>query len=298
MKIDNEEKVTKLKIIPIKAFHKVHIGDPYYYETNKGLNLTIDKKLNSVKTGALMISEIQTKSNYSDDYYKQIIVDIALSPFEFNSPNTDKICETYLKGYNFKDTVKKNIKLACDTARYEIALDDNFDEISTGADGYYGNALIMKQYFGFDLELFFDGDLFTFEDIEKEFKYLCEEEISQKAKEFANRLEDKMCKEFNVEKENLKPKDKYEALKEFNDRTIYALGTLPSTDGNFKSAIDRATKEQIQTTLNILNTYPEGNKSRISALNSKLKKIEKEETKIIKEPSGKVKTDKQIERFQ
>jgi hypothetical protein len=79
--------------------------------------------------------------------------------------------EVYLTDRCYKNSVKKSHELACDTARFEICVDGRFDEVHTGADGYYGYANELKQYYGFQISLTFDSSLFTVKDIEEKARY-------------------------------------------------------------------------------------------------------------------------------
>ena len=40
-----------------------------------------------------------------------------------------------------------------------------YDLFHTGADGFYGDLIVNKQYFGMILMLDFDADLFTYEEV-------------------------------------------------------------------------------------------------------------------------------------
>lgn len=66
---------------------------------------------------------------------------------------------------------------------------------------------------------------------------------------------------------------KTEALKPYVGTTIYSLATLPASDGNFTSVINRATVDDLETALLIMTTYPENNAGRIKACARQLKKL-------------------------
>lgn len=62
------------------------------------------------------------------------------------------------------------------------------------------------------------------------------------------------------------------------NENIQWLTTIPATDGNFKSHLEKATTEEIKEALSTMTGKGEkGNASRISALSRELRKREKEE---------------------
>lgn len=71
----------------------------------------------------------------------------------------------------------------------------------------------------------------------------------------------------------MKEQTKYgEAMSHYVGTDIHAIGTLPATDGNFTSALNRATDEDVKKAYILMRTCPEGNKSRIAALDKEIKK--------------------------
>ena len=56
---------------------------------------------------------------------------------------------------------------------------------------------------------------------------------------------------------------------------VHSLSSLPATDLNFTSCLKRATKEQIEKAIEIMEQKETGNKSRITACKRELKKRSK-----------------------
>lgn len=54
--------------------------------------------------------------------------------------------------------------------------------------------------------------------------------------------------------------------------TAHCLSSLPATDGNFKSALSRATDEEISKALDVMATTGGQHKGRITACNRELRK--------------------------
>lgn len=63
-----------------------------------------------------------------------------------------------------------------------------------------------------------------------------------------------------------------EEMKKYIGTNVHAMGTLPATDGNFVSAVGRATDDEIKSVYRLMTTHPEGNKSRITAIEKEIKK--------------------------
>lgn len=53
---------------------------------------------------------------------------------------------------------------------------------------------------------------------------------------------------------------------------VHSLCTLPATDGNFKSALQRANLEQIETAIRRVKQSVDGNKTRLSACRAEVKR--------------------------
>lgn len=109
--------------------------------------------------------------------------------------------QEFLLGFLNQTKVKRD--LGCDTASFEIEVDGKYDEIHTGADGYYGIAYKFKQYYGSYIELSFDGDLFSYEDVkdimlslfeEDKSMFYSEEDIESLKSEVTEDLKNNGCK--------------------------------------------------------------------------------------------------------
>jgi hypothetical protein len=117
-----------------------------------------------LQSWAAKIKESVIPTEYGE--FNQIDVEVLLA-------HNDDQLEAYKNGQWFgENTMKKCYTLGCDTASYEIEVDGRYEKVHTGGDGYYGELRHMKQYYGLMLFLSFDGDLFSFEEIQKMIDYL------------------------------------------------------------------------------------------------------------------------------
>ena len=82
-----------------------------------------------------------------------------------------------LKAYEndkyYPSHVKIKKELGCDGACFDIYVgNDKYEHFDTGADGYYGRAVIHKSTFGGIIELIFDEEMFEKESLKQSLMYL------------------------------------------------------------------------------------------------------------------------------
>lgn len=159
------ETIIKEKIIPVWGTTKLCVGDPYYLisiknGTDKGCmkDLVFDGSISAAKNGKIRIALRHYSEN--DIEFDMITVTIVQGSVE-------RMLDVYLEGKYFKDTLKEQKELGCDTACFEITTKFGFDNFDTGADGYYGTLCKYKQHYGMMLDLSFDADLYSFDEIEE-----------------------------------------------------------------------------------------------------------------------------------
>lgn len=161
------ETIIKEKIIPVWGTTKLCVGDPYYLiniknGTDKGRmkDLVFDGSISAAKYGKMQIALRHYYYFDSDIEFDMITVTIVQGSVE-------RMLDVYLEGKYFKDTLKEQKELGCDTACFEITTKFGFDNFHTGADGYYGTLCKYKQHYGMMLDLSFYADLFSFDEIEE-----------------------------------------------------------------------------------------------------------------------------------
>ena len=228
MKLREEfnSEIINFKVIPIKPFKNIMVGDPdYFEELNEEVirpgsldkkhkkilqELTLDTKTSCCKRGVVAIAEIE-ENLYEDKpepRYNSIYMEVALS----SSSDLEKAIQdfkVYTSDKIYANGVKKSHDLACDCAKFEICVDGRFDEICIGSDGSYGYAHEMKQYYGFNMGFVFDTDLFTMEDVEKLANYWFEvDEKTLNNEEIMFRLTNELRE--NIESDIIK--DEYKTL--------------------------------------------------------------------------------------
>lgn len=158
-------KVLKEKFFPIMGTTKLRIGDPMYFEQlkenpekNKGCKkLIYDGNISAAPLGLMKVT--QNEVTEDDLTWEDIVVEV------YTGSNIEQLKVYANEQYFGSDTLKKKIDLACDSASFEIETKYGYQHFHTGADGYYGNLLVFKQYYGMNLFLAFDADLFEFDDI-------------------------------------------------------------------------------------------------------------------------------------
>lgn len=104
--------------------------------------------------------------------FPSIITRIYVTPIA----HREQILKVYRNDKYYSDTLKKDKELGCDTASFIMFNGNDSIEFDTGADGYYGRALIFKDEFGANIELSFDKDMFTLDDVISKVMYILPEE--------------------------------------------------------------------------------------------------------------------------
>lgn len=177
----------------IKAPTAILIADPFYIER---MEETKDRKeKNNYKKliysrnnipkdwiGEIIVKELEDDECPDFTYIKAVIAFSKSTLLRVNK-EIKPLIDIIKKGTYFKDTdtlkfKTKGFELGCDTARFDVSTNHNFYEFHTGADGFYGYAhenfrmntnLPNKKWEleGIYIELVFDSDLFTVEDIQE-----------------------------------------------------------------------------------------------------------------------------------
>lgn len=150
------------------------VGDPMYLEDIENGRVRgceresiFDGKLKPCRVSRLKITAVDyDQVEVEEKQAKEYKVDIA-------GASDEGFVNCYLSDITYPQLEKITRGLGCDTASFFIEVNnDRSDTVHTGADGYYGTIIKYKEPYGFHLILFFDADLFTFRDIEREMAYL------------------------------------------------------------------------------------------------------------------------------
>ena len=161
------KKIVKQKKYEINPFKEISIGDPSYFEDLEKdfennthlLSLTCSLKLKKYKSGYVQITQYDCHDEEYNMDYSVITVNFALA-------DDEALLQVYAQDKWFgKKTLDTSYELGCDTASYEIIVDGRYDEVKTGADGYYGDVKLLKGEYGLIGNLDFDADLFTFDEV-------------------------------------------------------------------------------------------------------------------------------------
>ena len=158
-----EPKVTVTEEIKhnVKGTTSLHVFDAGFEQS--GTTLEFHGNISSAPCGRLVIRKEHIVDN--DDAYN-LKYDIFHAII--TQAHDDEKLDVYDKGRYFNDTIKKEYPdLNCETAGFEIFTKFNSDHFDTGADGMYGSLVQYKQYYGMRLDLYFDDDFYTMDEVEK-----------------------------------------------------------------------------------------------------------------------------------
>ena len=206
------DKVLEKRSYVIENVNHLCIGDPDYLDAianktaSSGMkSLVFNKAIKNIVRTEMDISEVKYTSDFDGKPfdYTSIKVDIYCSGINLDFENSN-YAQAYAKAYLsgspklpddakefLSERIKKNIEtmrgrryyptngspkqypLGCDSAQFDITVNKkNWLNIHTGADGYYGSVLDYHKNAGIKIELYFDGGLYTIDDIEKNMDYL------------------------------------------------------------------------------------------------------------------------------
>lgn len=164
------EKLLREIEFPVKGTTKLRIGDPMYFEMIEAgkdvknlKRLIFDGNISAASLGFVQIRQWKIEEGILS--WEEITVDVYQG-------SRDDIINVYRSEKFWPSQVKKEIELGCDSASFEVETKFGDDNFSTGADGCYGEIKVMKQYYGMILRLYFDRDLFSFDEIVARIKTL------------------------------------------------------------------------------------------------------------------------------
>ena len=172
----------KREFFYVKPSKRLIIGDPMYLEaiadkadTGCEKKLVFDKKrLPKDMTCKIVIEEKEEK--YEDFSLKTIYVNIMAVKNTHNIENIIQMFYTFENNKWYPGLISKKGDLGCDTACFSIETDNGYLDFRTGADGYYGSYFIHKNTDAYCITLALDTDMFDFDEIVNDFKYLFKEE--------------------------------------------------------------------------------------------------------------------------
>jgi hypothetical protein len=174
-----QEKVVKEKIFSVKPFSYVRIGDPMYFEQmqegdkNKALReltCTFEKIPKTNREAKVRIREIV--SDFKDEGKPYCFTQYEMLFYTARkTPLASKIIEAELDGKYYPDLIKRESELGCDTARFEMTINENWDEIHTGADGFFGMLHHYKNNEAYVFSIMLDEDMTSWEEVEQYVQY-------------------------------------------------------------------------------------------------------------------------------
>lgn len=154
----------------IKPFTKVIIGDPMYLEsiengTTRGCEKDMVAIYNKIpfsnRNAYVTIRRIKDSFKSRDKEIFYYTTDIIVGS---EKKTIQSFYKVHLKDAWCPNYVKKHITLGCDTASFCICTDKNYNEISTGADGFFGDFYHYKNNNAYIFHLSLDEDMVSFND--------------------------------------------------------------------------------------------------------------------------------------
>lgn len=166
----------------INAPKKLIIGDPMYLEaiengTDRGCEKKITfirKRMPSNLDWICIVNEFEDSFEFDGKTipYTSIVVKLIGITESATEERKEQFLKAFKNGMYHPKLVKTNGKLGCDTAQFIIETNKSYDEFHTGGDGYYGYYMSYKDNLAYKVELSFDTDLFSFDEVVKRMKAL------------------------------------------------------------------------------------------------------------------------------
>ncbi len=155
--------ILKEKAYPVQGTTKLSIYDPGF--SQKGTDLEFYGNISAAPLGLLRIRKVRVKCA-PDKYFKDGLTYEEYRVDVFQGAREEYL-RTYADGKYYPQFFKKQYGLNCETASFAIETKFASDHFRTGADGVFAELFHMKQYGGMILHLYFDDELFTFDELER-----------------------------------------------------------------------------------------------------------------------------------
>ena len=162
-------KIKRQENFIIKPFREILVTDPMYLQ-GENEDLAFQEKPRCCNTGCIIVKEIEDydkDDDFSYGYYR----------FSILFAKDEKQLDVYKEDKYYKNTIKRQEELGCDTACFMIGVWDKKGqyhemEFDTGADGFYGTAIKYKEYYGMRIDIDIDKDMTTYDELVDKLSYL------------------------------------------------------------------------------------------------------------------------------
>ncbi len=158
------EEILETRIYDVQGTTKLNIYDGGFPQPKSKLEFF--GNISSAPLGKVKIERIHIKDTYEMPDGKKLPLDYERIYVTVAQSSKEEELDVYIAGKYYPQFCKAEYNLNCETAHFDIETKFGSDSFDTGADGYYGHLIQMKQYHGMFLELDFAGDLFTIDEIE------------------------------------------------------------------------------------------------------------------------------------
>ena len=167
------------KIFYAKAPTKLIVGDPMYLENiENGTDRGAEKQLSFIRKRLPkdMTCKITIEEKDEGYTFKTIYVNIMAVKNTIDDETKFRMFYTFENNKWYPKLISQKGDLGCDSASFCIKTNNSYLDFKTGADGYYGSYFIHKNTDAYCVTLALDSDMFDFEDVVNNFKYLFKEE--------------------------------------------------------------------------------------------------------------------------
>lgn len=156
---ETTEKILKRERYKIKLPKSIHIYDELYLNnpSTKDLCVFLDNiPRNRIAELCFEVMESSWKTDWSSEPISMtnLITKICIAPDQ-------EILDIFANNQHHPNLVKYQHELCCDTASFVIEIDNNYEKIGTGADGYYGIHIAYKYNRAHMIEFCVDMDMMS-----------------------------------------------------------------------------------------------------------------------------------------
>lgn len=167
------KKISKKMVFDIKQPKKMIITDPWYFDEKdtykkSSCGLVYNKR---TKFPVNKIQIFQESENWEYDGHSMTAVNNCATVVLASHIN---IFDAAIDGLYYPEFIYKEDALGCDTAQFNVYVDDKEVPFHTGADGYYGDYLQYKKNVGIVVTFGIDNDMMGYDEFVECIKYVFE----------------------------------------------------------------------------------------------------------------------------
>lgn len=164
-----ENRVVSEEEYKLKPFSHLKCKDPYY--DDESAKWTIDESLysGSTRQAGIVLQKVEFADDETDIRFEMLKV------IAYNIAKGDyarELVDTHKDGHYAPSVLKKQVDLACDSASFDLTVDDRAIHMNTGADGFYGTYFHYTHNRACVLELMLDSDVVSLDRLRQDMGYV------------------------------------------------------------------------------------------------------------------------------